>query len=87
MMWFDKSNGDALFCDRRQLPHGSIPQQPSFSVNPDQVCDFTDLPFEDETFYLVVFDPPHLAISESSIWRIRNRYLGIRQQRVGKRSG
>ncbi len=31
------------------------------NVNPDLQLDVTDLPFEDETFALVVFDPPHLV--------------------------
>ena len=67
MMWFDKSNEDAVFCDRRQMDSGGIAQQPGFSVAPDQVCDFTNLPFDDESFYLAVFDPPHAHINESSI--------------------
>lgn len=29
-------------------------------MNPDIECDFTRLPFEDGSFKLVVFDPPHL---------------------------
>ena len=29
-------------------------------VDPDKICDVTALPFPDESFYLVVFDPPHL---------------------------
>lgn len=33
----------------------------AFECAPDVVCDFTDLPFDDETFSLVVFDPPHLT--------------------------
>ena len=38
------------------------------SVKPDTVADFTDLPFEDETFYLVVFDPPHLVHVGKNSW-------------------
>lgn len=30
------------------------------TINPDVVCDFRDLPFADDSFYLVIFDPPHL---------------------------
>lgn len=30
------------------------------TVDPDVVADFTKMPFDDESFYLVVFDPPHL---------------------------
>lgn len=29
-------------------------------VDPDIQCDFTNLPFEDSSFKLVVWDPPHL---------------------------
>lgn len=32
----------------------------TFECDPDVVCDFTDLPFPDGSFSLVVFDPPHL---------------------------
>lgn len=32
-----------------------------FSVKPDVVLSVEDLPFDDETFALVVFDPPHLT--------------------------
>lgn len=38
------------------------------SVKPDTVADFTDLPFEDEVFYLVVFDPPHLVHVGENSW-------------------
>lgn len=31
-----------------------------FEVNPDIQCDFTDMPYPDESFNMVVFDPPHL---------------------------
>lgn len=29
-------------------------------INPNVIGDFRDMPFEDESFYHVVFDPPHL---------------------------
>lgn len=31
-----------------------------FTVSPDVQADFTDLPFDDGMFKVVVFDPPHL---------------------------
>lgn len=37
-------------------------------VNPDVVCDFTDLPFDDNTFSLVIFDPPHLQKVSETAW-------------------
>lgn len=37
-------------------------------MKPDIQCDFTDLPFEDESFSLVVFDPPHLRYAGKTGW-------------------
>ncbi len=60
MMWFDRANPLAVFVDKRKetltLCDGRI-----LDVNPDVIADFTNLPFDDETFHLVVFDPPHLT--------------------------
>ena len=69
MMWFDKHHPNALYVDRRTLPMGAIDQQPGFSVEPDEIEDFTDLPYEGGSFKLVVFDPPHIVQpgGESSI--------------------
>ena len=58
MFWFDKKNKDTCYMDIRKENfeiHGKY-----VNVNPDVVADFRDMPFEDESFYLVVFDPPHL---------------------------
>ena len=63
MMWFNKDNPMVEFCDRRIVPKMMIGEgrnARAFEVNPDTVADFKHLPFADETFYLVVFDPPHL---------------------------
>ena len=58
MFWFDKERKDVLFMDIRQEEfeiHGK-----KVNVKPDVIGDFRNMPFEDESFYLVVFDPPHL---------------------------
>ena len=58
MFWFDKNNKDTLYMDIREEElevHGS-----KTSVKPDVVGDFTDMPFDSNSFYMVVFDPPHL---------------------------
>ena len=63
MFWFDKKNPDVEFVDCREFEDAQIWKSGDgkairyCSVKPDTVADFTDLPFEDETFYLVVFDP------------------------------
>lgn len=45
-----------ILCDGRNL-----------KVHPDIVSDFTDMPFLDKSFKLVVFDPPHsLKVGKNS---------------------
>ena len=73
MMWFDKQDDRCLFADCRQgvmeinhLPsaHGRSPK----SVQPDELHDFRDMPYDDESFHHVVFDPPHVRnISMKSV--------------------
>lgn len=60
MFWFDKNNPDVEFCDIRQMERTEYYPGRYIEINPDTICNFTDLPFEDNSFYLVVFDPPHL---------------------------
>ena len=59
MSWFDKENPLALFADIRDEEH-ILCDGRTLKVHPDIVSDFTDMPFLDESFKLVVFDPPHL---------------------------
>lgn len=59
MFYFDKSDKRVLFCDNRTV-ETELCDGRKFTVNPDIECDFTRLPFEDGSFKLVVFDPPHL---------------------------
>jgi tRNA G10 N-methylase Trm11 len=59
MFYFDKRNPAVLFCDNRAFS-GTLCDGRKFEVNPDMFTDVTALPFDDETFYHVVLDPPHL---------------------------
>ena len=67
MFWFDKENPDVTFMDIRQqyeeLPSGHI-----INVNPDVVADFRNMPFDDNTYDMVVFDPPHLLHAGKNSW-------------------
>ncbi|WP_302010444.1 SAM-dependent methyltransferase [Veillonella parvula] len=48
-------------CDSRRL-----------IVKPDIIADFRNMPFEDESFYLVVFDPPHLMrVGDKSFLKLK----------------
>lgn len=62
MFWFDKNNPNVLFMDKRNetLKAKDRDKVRTIEINPDIVGDFTDMPFENESFYMVVFDPPHL---------------------------
>ncbi len=68
MFWFDKQNPQVEFCDNRVVPYHEYYPQRYIEIKPDTVCDFTDLPFGDKTFRLVVFDPPHLIWSGETSW-------------------
>lgn len=75
MFWFDKHDQRALFCDIRNetLVHVRTDcGNKEIDIRPDVVSDFTDLPFPDDTFYQVVFDPPHVQASLGNI----TKYFG-----------
>jgi ubiquinone/menaquinone biosynthesis C-methylase UbiE len=59
MFWFDKNNPDVVFADIRKEKHVLCDGR-KLEINPDIVMDFTKIPFSDNTFKVVVFDPPHL---------------------------
>ena len=58
----NKEREDTLYIDRRKEEPGFYGQEGrSYAVQPDRVEDFRDLPFDDESFKLVIFDPPHVV--------------------------
>ena len=73
MMWFDKQDDRCLFADCRQdvmkIDHLPAAQGRSAkAVKPDQLHDFRDMPYENQSFHHVVFDPPHVRnISMKSV--------------------
>jgi len=67
MFWFDKHNEDVLFMDNRQLSD-TLCDGRKLEVNPDLVADFRNIPFHDNSFYLVIFDPPHLLKAGDNSW-------------------
>ena len=67
MFWFDKDNKDTIFMDNRQIDT-KLCDGRRLVVKPNLIADFKDIPFEDNTFYLVVFDPPHLKQAGKNSW-------------------
>lgn len=74
MFWFDKENPDVEFVDIREVDNEKIweskdgAQKRFITVKPTTIADFTNLPFPDESFYHVVFDPPHLVKIGERSW-------------------
>lgn len=73
MFWFDKNNPDVLFVDKRSetVTAKDGDKVRTIEVKPDIIADFTDLPFKDESFYMVVFDPPHLKSLGETSWMVK----------------
>lgn len=67
MLWFDRDNPNAIFMDKREVDE-TLCDGRALKVAPDIVADFTNMPFPDETFSLVVFDPPHLTSLGENSW-------------------
>ena len=67
MFWFDKENEDVLFADIRDESHVLCDGR-DLEIKPDVQIDFRDMPFSDETFKMVVFDPPHLKSLGKNSW-------------------
>ena len=66
--WFNKNDNRALFVDKRQGVFPIVRKSPRSPVvvSPDWCGSFTALPFPDNTFCHVVFDPPHIVESTAS---------------------
>lgn len=75
MWWFDKANPLAVYGDRRSetltvkdTSHGKTDGERVLRIDPDVRMDFRNMPFADDTFHLVAFDPPHLVRAGAKSW-------------------
>lgn len=68
LFWFDKENDYTTYMDIRE---GKFEiHDKKVNVKPDVVADFRNMPFEDNNYDLIVFDPPHLKwAGKNSIMR------------------
>lgn len=67
MFWFDKKNPNVLFQDIRNEEY-ILCDNRTLKVCPDIVADFRSMPYPDESFKLVVFDPPHMKKLGQDTW-------------------
>ena len=77
MMWFDKQDQRVLIGDQRTESH-VLGDGRALEIKPDVKLDFTNLPFPDNSFRLIAFDPPHLVHAGEKSW------LAKKYGRLGK---
>lgn len=76
MFWFNKQHPNAVYMDIRNEKFIACDGR-SIDIDPDLLGDFKNIPFESNSFKLVVFDPPHLKYAG------KNSYMA---QKYGKLS-
>jgi len=67
MFWFDKTNPNTLFADVRSKTH-TLCDGRLLEISPDVEHDFRNMPYPDNSFKMVVFDPPHLLKLGKNSW-------------------
>lgn len=67
MCWFNHDNPLVLFADIRDEEH-TLCDGREIGIHPDVISDFTKMPFEDNSFKLVLLDPPHLSKLGKNSW-------------------
>lgn len=65
MFYFDKEDERVLFQDIRSI-ETTLCDGRYFEIKPDVLADFKDMPYPDNTFRMVVFDPPHLLYNREN---------------------
>ncbi len=67
MFWFNKNHPNALYVDNRRLKT-TLCDGRKLEIDPDEIIDFRKMPYKNNQFKLVVFDPPHLRILGKNSW-------------------
>ena len=70
MFWFQKDREDTVYMDIREY-EDILCDGRKLEIKPDVIGDFRNIPFQDNSFKLVVFDPPHLVKGGAKSWLIK----------------
>lgn len=70
MFWFNKTNSNTIFVDVRNETH-ILCDGRKLTIAPDIQADFRQLPFANDQFKMVVFDPPHLKSAGPNGWQAK----------------
>ena len=71
--YFDKHDERVVFGDIRADETYLLTNGQTIHIKPDEVMDFRAIPYPDESFQCVVFDPPHLLNLSEKSW-MRKKY-------------
>ncbi len=71
--YFDKKDKRVLFGDIRVKETHLLTNGQTIHIEPDEVMDFRAIPYPDEAFKIVVFDPPHMLNLSEKSW-MRKKY-------------
>jgi len=82
MFRYDKNNPLVHFMDIRKLPSWSIKSRPNFTVDPDEIWDFRNIQHPDNTFKVVIMDPPHLRSLWDKSWMAMKYWKVSRERKV-----
>ncbi|WLS77399.1 class I SAM-dependent methyltransferase [Erwinia pyri] len=77
MFWLDKQDSRAIYSDIRKEEH-ILCDGRLLNISPGVIADFRSLPFPDNTFSQVVFDPPHLERAGENGW-MRKKYGSLKE--------
>ena len=69
-IWFNKHQKDTIYIDIRP------------EVKPDVIMDCTKTTFENKTFDLIVFDPPHQGFTKEAKGIFAKRYGSLRAEEI-----
>lgn len=67
MFWHNKNHPKAVYLDNRDF-EDTLCDGRTLKVHPDIVADFRNMPFRNNSFNLVIFDPPHLIRAGDNSW-------------------
>lgn len=71
--YFNRQDERVVFGDIREKETHLLTNGQIIDIEPDEVMDFKSIPYPDETFYCVIFDPPHLFNLSEKSW-MRKKY-------------
>jgi len=71
--YFDKKDERVLFGDIREDETHLLTNGQTIHIKPDEVMDFRNILYADNTFQAVIFDPPHMLRLTEKSW-MRKKY-------------